>query len=231
MTRIRTWPWANILLTGVLACAFSLSYHAWRDVAMASGIGPHMAILAPLLVDFFALLIAWAASKLSGGRRVYAWSLLCALAGTTVWGNAIHAHPVIVGDLTLTAREAMFVAALPAGVLVVGIHLVQWVRDAKRPEAVPVVVSPAAGTTGAHTTSQPRTNVGTTTSVVRKRPARTISSTGKSSQRDQAFAWLEEHRDARPVDLQKALGVAESNASRWVRDWRKQGPRLAAVGE
>jgi len=86
-------------------------------------------------------------------------------------------------------------------------------------------VSPAAGTAGA-VTSPPSRRIGPTTRMPQQRPGGT-----RSARRDEAWVWLEEHHGARAVDLQAALGVTQSTASRWVRQWHEQGPRLAAVNQ
>jgi len=233
MKRVLAWSTEHKLLALILAVSFVLSYRAWWAVAESAGMGVLSAGL-PLLVDLFALLAARSIHRLSGFRWAYAWCLLLLMGGTSIWGNAIHAHPMPIGALTLTQAQAMVVASIPAVVMIFGIHLTQMVADADVKAAIraakvaerrsPARVSPAAGTTGA-VTSPPSRRIGPTTRMPQARSAGT-----RSPRRDEAWAWLEEHHGARAVDLQQALGVTQSTASRWVRDWKaSQGPRLERV--
>lgn len=136
----------------MLVVAIAMSARALYDVGVAAGLGPVLAAGLPVILDGFAILAARVVARLRGGARTYPWTLLILLGAVSVWANALHAQPVAVGDLTLTAWQAQTVAALPPIALGLGFHLVQMVsradvsaadpEDEDEPATVPTRRSP-----------------------------------------------------------------------------------------
>ncbi|PSL04103.1 uncharacterized protein DUF2637 [Haloactinopolyspora alba] len=121
----------------MLVVAIAMSARALYDVGVAAGLGPVLAAGLPVILDGFAILAARVVTRLSGRAATYPWTLLVLLGAVSVWANALHAHPVTVGALTLTTWQAQAVAALPPVVLGFGFHLTQMVSRADAKAQVP----------------------------------------------------------------------------------------------
>jgi len=226
---VRSWSARYALLAVIVAAAMFLSYRAWYAVGIAAGLGKVGGATIALLVDVFAIYAAGTLTgnnPLKGRARLYPWSLLFAFGAMSVWGNILHAQPVPGLTVQLEMWQAAVICAIPPMAAFLGFHLLTMVAEVDaRAKARAARVSPAAGTAGA-VTSPPSRRIGPTTRMPQARSAGT-----RSPRRDEAWVWLEEHHGARAVDLQQALGVTQSTASRWVRQWHEQGPRLAAVNQ
>jgi len=224
MRRVLAWSTEHKLLAVIAVLCFTVSFRALHDVAVVAGWG-ELAPMLPLMIDGTAITAALVVDRLGSRRaRLYPWTIVVLLAVGSSVLNALH-NPALV----LTPVQRGSVNFLPPVLLALTFHLirrvkVEDVRMAAR-RAKLARVSPAAGTAGA-VTSPPSRRIGPTTRMPQVRSAGT-----RSPRRDEAWAWLEEHHGARAVDLQAALGVTQSTASRWVRQWHEQGPRLAAVNQ
>jgi len=222
MRRVLAWSTEHKLLAVIAVLCFTVSFRALHDVAVVAGWGK-LAPMLPLMIDGTAITAALVVDRLGSRRaRLYPWTIVVLLAVGSSVLNALH-NPALV----LTPVQRGSVNFLPPVLLALTFHLirrvkVEDVRVAAR-RAKLAQVTPAAATTGAPTSSRTQR---TTTRMTQARPVGT-----RNPRRDQAWAWLEEHHGARAVDLRQALGVTQSTASRWVRQWHEQGPRLAAVGE
>lgn len=90
------------LATGVLvfflaACAFTLSYDALRQVALAAGVNPLLAYLWPLSIDSFmvAACLSSLRASLQGERAWLAWGLVAVFTCLSILFNVSHILPLL----------------------------------------------------------------------------------------------------------------------------------------
>lgn len=142
--------WPGLWLSGLLAVlAFVLSFSALSAVGVASGIEGRLGWAFPLIIDGFILLATWAAWRFrtQGLRGAwYPWAAFVVFSVVSMTGNALHAHPVQVGELMLTRWAATAFSTVPSVALLVASHMLLLIATARRrPAAVdePAAAAPA----------------------------------------------------------------------------------------
>ncbi|MDR0626193.1 MAG: DUF2637 domain-containing protein [Bifidobacteriaceae bacterium] len=137
--RFATALWPGIVLSSFLAIlGFTLSFLALRDVGLAWGVPLEVSWAFPLLIDGFIVLATWVAWRFrTDGLRAtwYPWSALIVFSVLSVVGNAMHAYPRPVGNLTLEPWQAAAFSSIPPIALLVASHMLVVIatRGARRP--------------------------------------------------------------------------------------------------
>lgn len=145
--------WPGLWLSGLLAVlAFALSFSALSAVGVASGIEARLGWAFPLIIDGFILLATWAAWRFrtQGLRGAwYPWAAFVMFSVVSMTGNALHAHPVQVGELMLTRWAATAFSTVPSVALLVASHMLLLIATARRRplvERTPTAAVPAGVT-------------------------------------------------------------------------------------
>ncbi len=127
--------WPGLVLAGVLAgLSFLLSFSALEAVGVASGIDPGLGWAFPLIIDGFILQATWASWQFrAGGLRGawYPWAAFCVFSVVSMTGNALHAHPVQVGELLLPHAAATAFSTVPALALLIASHMLLLIATAR----------------------------------------------------------------------------------------------------
>jgi hypothetical protein len=141
-------------LSGLLAIlAFVLSFSALSAVGVASGIEARLGWAFPLIIDGFILLATWAAWRFrtQGLRGAwYPWAAFVVFSAVSMAGNALHAHPVQVGELLLARWAATAFSTVPSIALLVASHMLLMIATARtrtpRTDADDAPADPSSGT-------------------------------------------------------------------------------------
>lgn len=119
--------WPGILLAAVIAvCAFVLSFDALRTLSLACGAVRPLAWMFPVVVDGSTLAFTWAtwAFRTRGIATWYPWAALILFSVFSLIGNALHAHPVPVGALSVPGWVAAAVMSVPPVALLATTHMI-----------------------------------------------------------------------------------------------------------
>ena len=122
------------LIIGLATGAFTLSFRALNDLAVASGIDPNIAWIWPIIIDGFIITATIAAFSLRGrGARTtwYPWAALILFAIVSIFGNSLHATEQI-ADLKVAIWIATLVSAAPAVALLLASHFLVIMISAPR---------------------------------------------------------------------------------------------------
>jgi hypothetical protein len=146
--------WPGLWLSGLLAVlAFVLSFSALSAVGVASGIEARLGWAFPLIIDGFILLATWAAWRFrtQGLRGAwYPWAAFVVFSAVSMAGNALHAHPVQVGELMLARWAATAFSTVPSIALLVASHMLLMIATARtrmpRTDAGAAPADPSSGT-------------------------------------------------------------------------------------
>lgn len=156
---LRTLTW--LLVAGIAAIAFAVSFEAISQYAVAVGAFPRpLRYCAPLLVDAFTVaagLVILARAR-DGVRAVYAWTLVAVASAVSIALNVAHAPRTLAAQL---------VAALPPAALLASLELV--LSEARR--------------TRGHTPSTHPTAEG---ALVGAEPAQATATAARASEQDSA---------------------------------------------
>ncbi|GHS89304.1 hypothetical protein AGMMS50218_15280 [Actinomycetota bacterium] len=153
--------WPGLLLSGFLAaCSFALSFSALQAVGVASGIDPALGWCFPLIIDGFILQATWAAWRFrTGGLRGswYPWLAFTVFSAISMTGNALHAHPVAVGQLRLPPAAATAFSTVPALALLIASHMLLLIATARttHPAPTPSAEAPSPQTSTRQWTAPP----------------------------------------------------------------------------
>jgi hypothetical protein len=180
--------WPGLWLSGLLAVlAFVLSFSALSAVGVASGIEASLGWAFPLIIDGFILLATWAAWRFrtQGLRGAwYPWAAFVVFSAVSMAGNALHAHPVQVGELLLAQWAATAFSTVPSIALLVASHMLLMIATARtrthRTDAGDAPASPSSGTAGDAQSGRPapgpRADVQAAHDARRTRPAASAGS-------------------------------------------------------
>lgn len=128
--------WPGLWLAGLLAVlAFALSFLALRAVGVASGVDPTLAWMFPVIIDGFIVLATWATWRFRAHGLRAAWypaGALVVFSAVSLTGNALHAHPVAVGDLLLARWAAAAFSAVPPVALLAASHMLVMIATHRR---------------------------------------------------------------------------------------------------
>lgn len=143
--------WPGLWLAGGLAVlAFALSFLALRAVGIASGVDASISWMFPVIIDGFIVLATWATWRFRAHGLRGAWYPMGALvvfSAVSLTGNALHAHPVAVGDLLLARWAAAAFSAVPPVALLAASHMLVMIathRARHRAEDDAAAAAPAA---------------------------------------------------------------------------------------
>lgn len=123
-----------VLIVGLAAGAFILSFQALQQLATASAINSNLAWIFPLIVDGFIVTATIAAFSLRGrGRSIiwYPWSALILFSIFSIFGNAVHAINNQ-DQITVPMWIAAAVSAVPAIALLISSHFLVIMISAPR---------------------------------------------------------------------------------------------------
>ncbi|WHP16606.1 DUF2637 domain-containing protein [Cellulomonas sp. ES6] len=139
--------WPGLWLAGLLAVlAFSLSFLALRAVGIASGVDPAIAWMFPVIIDGFIVLATWATWRFRAHGLRAAWypaGSLVVFSAVSLTGNALHAHPVEVGDLLMARWAAAAFSAVPPVALLAASHMLVMIATHRARDRAEIPAEPA----------------------------------------------------------------------------------------
>lgn len=228
-----------VVLLGI--AAFSLSFDALRDLAVASGIEQRLAWVWPLVVDGFICVATVAAVLLRPrGWRIswYPWATLALAACVSVAGNALHAS--VHADLSRVSQTvAALVSAVPPAALLCASHMLvvllapppesqsrRWTRpvdDGHRGQSAASVQTVGVAD-GAHVSDDAAHGLGV--QPVQEDGPVSRNDLGKRARQDvrpttdELWAWVTQEsaagRRVTGAGVAERFGVSESTGRRWL---------------